>query len=187
MKPLFRTTLIISILCMALSLSGCKKLYDAFMEGFKSGGNAPKVLISSDGKWEITVTSSWITSIPLNKDALMQASNLIGAKYLVVIQEDKNSLGKVMTLNSYLDLIRTNMKGKLENPTTTDPLSITVNGKKGKLFEITGTYEKIDVHYLIAIIESKEKFHQLVVWTEKDKFEKEKDDLRKIIDSYREL
>jgi len=187
MKKYFRYTLIVSVCAIGISLVGCKPFFDGIKEGLNANGGSPADFKTSDGKWGFTATSSWSTRRVLKEGATIQASNVVSDKYIIVLQESKIDFQKGTSLKDYTGLVVNLMRNNLTDPSSTPPVNITVNGMKAQLFEISGSIDKMNLKYLVAAVESKESFHQIILWTLPSKYDSLKGEYRKIIDSYRAM
>jgi hypothetical protein len=187
MKKYGRHALIVSICVIGFSLIGCKPFFDGFKEGLNSTGGSPADFKSNDGKWAFTADSSWNTRRVLKEGAAIQASNLVSDKYIIVLQENKIDFQKGISLKDYTGLVINLMRKNLTDPSSTPPVDITVNGMKARLFELSGSIDKTNLKYLVATVESKDSFHQLILWSLPSKYDSLKSEYMKIIESYRAL
>jgi len=112
---------------------------------------------------------------------------VVSDKYIIVLQESKIDFQKGTSLKDYTGLVVNLMRNNLTDPSSTPPVNITVNGMKAQLFEISGSIDKMNLKYLVAAVESKESFHQIILWTLPSKYDSLKGEYRKIIDSYRAM
>ena len=145
------------------------------------------------------VNSRYTISIPeylkpctyLQKEASLQCADTTNDVYAVVIYEKKKvlqSYNMSFNLDSYFDnIIHQPFLETIKNAKVTSPLRDTINGNHLLLAEITGTVNKTDVYYKMAIIETPYTFYQILVWTKAERKDEMLGDMMKIIMSFKEL
>jgi len=75
----------------------------------------------------------------------------------------------------------------LENPATTEPVSMKINDYPTLQFELRGEAQKVKLAYLCTIVETNDSFYRLLAYTSEDQFDKFKDSFIKITNSFKKL
>lgn len=135
----------------------------------------------------------------LHEEASLQYQNLFREFYMVVIDEPIEEFNALIemeaflaesytpNLTGYANLLIDNMESAVDDSEVSEVQDIKINGLPARYFQLTGTVEGIDIFYQIAYLQGKEKYYQLVVWTEQKSKEKYAPAMEKIIMSFKEL
>ncbi|MCU0491745.1 MAG: hypothetical protein MUD01_09160 [Chloroflexaceae bacterium] len=166
---------------------GLQATSEAAQSPLTSGsGRASQVLTSSDGTIQIEVPSSWLTSNDLSTDAELQAAHLYDAQYVIVYRESK-SLRVGLTLDDYTELV---IRGFRQTNTETyvqSPKKTTVHGLPARRLELVGTRDGREGAYIVNVIEGENDFYRVFAYTRLERFERSRNVLEQIADSFREL
>jgi hypothetical protein len=146
----------------------------------------PQVLTSTDGKCQITAPGSWQKQTSLNDEATIQAANLRGELYVIVIPESKDGIDKSVNLDLVTGAVKENLTTTVSGATFTEPVSTTINGLPARQFEARGEVDKLKVTYLYAVVEAPESYYQVITWTLTPRFESNKGKLLEVINSFKE-
>jgi hypothetical protein len=180
---LFLSTLIFSVILLG---TGC-----ALIKGLSNATNATVSKVSTvivksvDGKESISTPSTWKVDTALNDAALLQVSVRTQEKYAMVLAEGKDSFSSDYTLSDYTKAVKDITLKSVTNAVATDIKDITVNGNKGQYFELSGEVQKIKVTYMIEIVDAPDKFYQVFGWTLTPKFDANKGEIKKVMDSFK--
>lgn len=141
---------------------------------------------SADGKESLFAPKSWINDPGLYDGALIQISNRMKEKYVVVLDEARTEDTTDFTLDIYTELVRELVQESMTNPSVTDIKDITVNGKNAKYFEIAGEVEDLNlkVSYFVSVVETDSKFYRVVGWTLTPKVEENKAEILEVMNSF---
>ena len=152
--------------------------------------------ITIPNKYSIDIPENMEKTNNLNDDASLQYQNLIGEFYIIVIDETKESFHNAIVENAvdistdlegYYSVVRTNFMESVKGLKVSDEKDTTINGKKAKLFSITGNVQGFDVFYRYAIVEGKSNYYQIMLWTEQSKQKNYTETINKVINSYKEV
>ena len=170
-------------LLAVVALCGCQKLGEAMKP-------QPVVLKSTDGALELTVPSSWRDdSAPdrqLNDQAVLQASNRASELYVIVLSEAKEDLAG-MDLEKFSEVTRSSQLQSMTNGVEEGPKKRTINGLPAIEYVLKGTVDKANVVMKHVAIDGPTRYHQMLVWTLKSKWETEKAGLDKVVESLKEV
>ena len=197
MAKLYKKILCLSfMLVLITSLIGCSAVNE-FKEGFndgleksksKSEGElTDKVIKSSDGNTQITVKSDWEESPDLNGEASMQVNNMVKEKYAIVISEPIEDFAEDITVDEYSNMCKEILLESIKNSKISDVTDTTINGQPAKYYEIKGEVDKIKICYFIANIKGKKGLHQVIGWTINSKYDENKEEIKKVVQSFKEL
>jgi hypothetical protein len=176
---LFPLTLLLSV----AQLIGCSvNQTEVKVAGDKHAGT---VLKSIDGQSELILPSGWKEYRKLNDTAEVQAANLMKNLYIVILTENKDDFNHI-TLKQHSALTRQNLLKALTSPEVIGPKKLTINGYSAIQFEIKGQLENSKICYLHTTVETTQNFHQILAWTSKSGFEKNREELQQVINSFRE-
>ena len=144
---------------------------------------------SEDGKLQISAPNSWKSLAEL-KNVNSRISIGIGDKskesYTSVISESKENVTKEFTLDKYYSMVTEQLKTQVAKSEITDVKDITVNGNKGKSFQLKGEVNNIKVTYLYGLIDSPNYYSHVLTWSLSSSFDKNKATFADIINSFKE-
>ena len=152
-----------------------------------SKNKTPQTLNSTDNNIQITVPGNWQKRTDLHDDAELQAANLMGEQYVIILRESKADFGKAFNLDSLTKIARDNLKTAAKDTFFTEPVAVKINGYDAKQFEAGGEIENIKIKYLYAIVETPNNYYQIITWTMNSRFEKNKGILSEVIYSFKEI
>ena len=164
------TKLVLSIIggCVligVLLIVGCGFVFYRYL--FVDSANT-KTVTSSDGITQLQVPSNWSTGMSLNEDASINACNIFGERYAIVITESKTDFQDtdVNDLIDYGDIVIDMMRDNyLGMQTSVDQDSFLTNGMNSKRFRISGTMDGVDATMWLTVVEGRRHYHQVLVWT----------------------
>ena len=177
---------------LVLTMSGCSltdKLNEAKATG-KTTKSTPKDIKSEDGKVQLTIPKDWEELSELkqvNEKICLGVGNKYKEKYGQVISESKEDFSKDITLDEYNNIIVEQVRAQISNGEFSKCKDIEINGYKAKIFEIKGEVSKVKVAYLYAIIDAPNSFNQVITWSLQSKYEQNKEELNKVIQSFKEV
>lgn len=177
---------LVSVLLLVSGFMGCSKVLQQ-VEKKVNENVTEKIVKGSDGKTQITVHSDWKEEKELNAAANIQVANRVQEKYAVVISESTADFSKDIKVGEFADLMKNNMVQNITDASVTDMTDMTINGMPAKYFEIQGEVNKIKVKYLIAAVKGKAGLHQIITWTLNSKYDQNKEELKKAIQSFMEI
>ena len=148
---------------------------------------SPQTLTSAENIFQVTVPGNWQQRTDLNQNAELQAANLIGELYVMIIRSDKRDYGKSVNLDSVVKASQDNLKAAAKNPFFTEPVAVRINGYDAKQFEAGGEIQNLNIKYLYAIVETPGNYYQIITWTTNSRFEKNKGVLSEVINSFKEI
>lgn len=152
------------------------------------------------GKYLLELPSYLTKTKGLNDDASLEYQNAIRELYVVVIDEDKAELQKVLDENELYDIYPNDLDGytklvtenfekgfSLDNPPVSKDIKI--NGLSAKVMSFEGKVDGIQkmVYYKMAFVEGKNRYYQVMTWTLAERKEKYEPVMQKMIDSFKEM
>jgi hypothetical protein len=151
---------------------------------------------TASNKYKVEYPSFLSPDSTLSTEASMSYSNQKKEFYCLVLDEHKDTLIQYgyedMSLEDYVLILKNNQDALTELPTKTLlQKEIKVNGMKGEILEIETEIKLGDKKTYSqgkkAILEGKNGFYQVYVWTLKEDFKKYEPDFDRIIGSFKEL
>lgn len=193
--------LILGIIGGVLAFGGllmCGGIY-FFVSQVATDSDVTKQVIASDGVSELQVPTNWtnISGSLRNEEASLQLGNLYAETYGMVLTEPKADFEGAETTNpnpdgsfslgDYSDVIvmmmtsaeGTGLKEESRN-------SIVVDGRSATRFRLSGTVEGVPLVYDLTLVDGKEHFHQVHVWTLADRESRNMPTLMAVADSFKE-
>jgi len=137
------------------------------------------------GLIQVTVPSNWYESKTLHKSADIQAGEDQGETYLLVVSELRSAI-QSKTMDGYSIYTRQKLSGSLGESKIFGPWYSSVKGRPAVRCEIHGKSDGLNLIYMHEVVETPRYFHQVVAWTRADKFEKNKPEMLKIMESFQE-
>ncbi len=144
----------------------------------------PKIAVSNDKKVQLTVPASWNTKLNMNGQAILQAAQPLQETYAIVIPDSKEDFDETVDLDYVTELVKKNTALFLENTEMSDPVSLKVGGFPARRFEISGTTEKVNIRYIFTVVDAPDSYYQIMAWTLKSLFEKNKGVLLEVSNSF---
>ena len=143
------------------------------------------VMTSTNGAAQITVPDDWDAMTDLNDVAILQAANLAKEQYIIVIDDSKEDFADP-DLAQYSDITSQLIIDGLGNSEVGTPTPSTINGNAALQKEIRGSIDNINVVYLHTSVETPTHFYQVLTWTLKSQFDKNRSVLQEVTNSFRE-
>lgn len=151
------------------------------------------VVNSSDGISSISLPSNWTQFPPSdrNADACIQRANMFSERYVMVISESKSELAAIFDPNSgeaiatYKDLVLDGL-GEALSLNRNSVSDVNLNGMQGFRGKLNGMVDGVDIVYWVSVVEGKNDFHQVHVWTTAAMATKNKPILFEVADSFQE-
>lgn len=147
---------------------------------------AGPVLVSMDKNTQITLLPGWTEDRELHGSAQIQASNRANENYIIVISESKEDFAE-MTLEKHSDITRGSLVKSITNSEVEGPTKLTINGNPAVQYIIRGTIGGINATYLHTTVETTGMYHQVLAWTLRSRFDKNKPVLQQVINSFKEV
>jgi len=138
-----------------------------------------KEIASDDGKIDVIVPGLWAKMPGLNKQATLQVGDKNKQMYLIVITDAKADVPD-LTLEKDHHLTRDRMLQKMKNASSTEPVSLTIDGHPALQDELTGTENKTNVVFLHTTVDDGDHFQQILAWTLKSRWQQQNQLLREI-------
>ena len=136
-----------------------------------------------DNSFAVTKPASWSIKKDLNDVADLQMGNFIKEAYAIIISESKMDF-EDLSLEGHSDITRSLIREGLRNYKESDPEYLENNDFPTLRYRLTGTAEGINIVYWHVTIETEEHFHQMLLWSLKSKFSKNKTDFNAVIQSF---
>ncbi len=145
----------------------------------------PKVVVSSDEQFSLTVPRLWTELKELHQEGELRYGNKYAETYVIVLTDAKEDLDEDLTLESHSDLTREGIVSSLAKASVSKPTRLTINGDDAIQYEISGSADNINIVYFHTTVEDEDHFHQILTWTLKSRFSKNKDEMRKVVSSFK--
>jgi hypothetical protein len=173
-----KKSLIFLVLCLFVQGAGCA------LADQKTDSDTP--LMDPEKTIQVSIPSGWTEDRDLHDSAELQASNRIKELYVIVLSESKEDF-QDMTLDKHSEITRGTLIKSLTEPQTSAPTSLKVNGHPAVQYEIRGFINNLSVVYLHTTVETEKSIHQILTWTLKSMYEKNKPALQKVTESFKEV
>lgn len=176
------------LLISALFLFACGSKEQAAKESPATAKppEAPQVITSSNQSSTVTAEGGWKAATGLHPKAQLQATNSYGEMYLVVFSEKKDRYSGV-SLEDYSEVTRGHIIKTLTNPSISPPKSVTIDGNSGLQYDIHGYVKTSKIAYIDTALETPLYFHEILVWTPENRFQRNKFALESAINSFKEI
>ena len=133
-----------------------------------------------------TVLSSLLPALlvgRVNPQAALQAACKSEEMYLIVIGDAKSTVPNI-TLPQHHQLTREHMLQKMEDSSASQPVSLTIAGHPALQDEVSGTQSGAHLTFLHTTVDADDSFQQILAWTLKSRWQKQKDELREVTNSF---
>ncbi|MBA4148150.1 MAG: hypothetical protein H0X66_08540 [Verrucomicrobia bacterium] len=175
--------IVLSILVGGIVLVGV--LAAIFIPNIVREVSKPKVVVSSDEQFSLTVPRLWTELKELHQEGELRYGNKYAETYVIVLTDAKEDLDEDLTLESHSDLTREGIVSSLAKASVSKPTRLTINGDDAIQYEISGSADNINIVYFHTTVEDEDHFHQILTWTLKSRFSKNKDEMRKVVSSFK--
>src|SRR5437667_7940229 len=181
-KGIATAGLILGYVALALGVMGIPLLVSIIQsdrERLHRLSTERKEIASDDGKIDVIVPGLWVKMPGLNKQATLQVGDKNKQMYLIVITDAKADVPD-LTLEKDHHLTRDRMLQKMKNASSTEPVSLTIDGHHALQDELTGTENKTNVVFLHTTVDDGDHFQQILAWTLKSRWQQQNQLLREI-------
>ena len=135
---------------------------------------------------QVSIPSGWKEDRDLHDSAELQASNRRKEQYIIVLSESKEDF-QDMTLEKHSEITRATLVKSLTEAQTSAPTTLTIGGNSALQYEIRGFINNLSVIYLHTTVETDKHIHQILTWTLKSMYDKNKPVLQKVTESFKEV
>lgn len=132
-----------------------------------------------ENKYSISVPENLGVTTELNKEASLQLQNPLDEFYVIVIDEsssdfvnaiENNLLNATPDLDGYYNATLSHLKkADIKNFKIYDIKKKKINSSNAIVFSISGSSDGFDIFYRFAIVQGKERYYQIMSWTESRK------------------
>ena len=147
----------------------------------------PTTLTSPDQRIQIVVPGGWTVDKTLNDIAVIQASNRLSEMYVIVIVEGKEDFAEGATLDYFASLSRNGLAENVTGEQSTEPVPLQVSGHSAMEYQMEGSVDNINIKYICTVIETPTHFYQIFTWTLPSRFEQNRETLRGVMQSFKEV
>jgi Tfp pilus assembly major pilin PilA len=140
--------------------------------------------VADNGTVEVMVPTSWSRQ-ELHPEAIVQAGNLRAEAYLLVHYEPKSDLPD-FDINRYADVIVGSIAENSVDPVIQYIGNSVTNGMPGHHYRMDTKVDGYDLTYLMAIVEGKKDFYQVITWSLASRYNGNVDDFKYAINSFKE-
>ena len=136
-----------------------------------------------NNSYSVMMPSSWSVRSDLNDVADLQMGNNYKEAYVIIISENKMDFEN-LSLEGHSDLTRSLIKESLSNYQESDPEYLNSGKFRALRYRLTGSIEGLNLVYWHVTLESREYYHQIILWSLKSKFSGNKADYDTVIQSF---
>ena len=143
-------------------------------------GDLNTKMISVNERYTISIPADMSESSELNDDASLQYEDMWEDSYVIVIDESKQEMQQALemfdmtdgfenNLDNYSDIVMDGflmeMDEQIEHIVDTIINNMSAKVAKLTMSTVGDNFEDIEVHYAMAVVEGKEHYYQVMVWT----------------------
>lgn len=154
--------------------------------------------VKIDNLYSLDVPSYMKVAHDLHADATLQYSNPLKEVYVIVIQENIDTVKQAFIdndltseyssdLNGYANLLMTAFADNTNDKSQAPLKDETINGMAAKTTESEGDVDGVKAYYQLAYVQGKQYYYQIVAWTIASSKDRYKNVLEKMIHSFKEL
>jgi len=136
-----------------------------------------------DNSFAVMKPAGWSLRDDLNDVADLQMGNLLKEAYAIIISESKMDFEDI-SLQGHSDITRSMLREGLENYNESGPEYLENNEFSILRYRLTGTAEGVHITYWHVTIETAAHYHQMILWSLRSKFAKNKADFNAVIQSF---
>ena len=139
-----------------------------------------------EGKFSVSMPAGWSVMTDLNNDADLQIGNDQKGGYCIILSENMMDFDNI-TLQQHSDITRSSLRENLENYSESDPEYLQLGPNRAVRYKILGSIEGVKIIYWHTTIETKNYFHQTLLWSLPSEFPKNKSDFDAILASFQSI
>ncbi len=174
MNKRFALKLILVVVCS--SLVACD-----YLSSFTASKS--KKIEFLNNSFSVAMPSSWSLRSDLNDIANLQMGNAFKEAYAIVISENKMDFDS-LSLEGHSDLTRGLIKTSLSKYKESGPEYMSNGNLRTLRYRLTGSLGGLNLVYWHVTIETKEHYHQMLLWSLKSKFSSNEADYNSVIQSF---
>lgn len=160
--------------------------------------NEKQQTVKIENKYSLTIPAFLTRSKGLNENASLQYQNGRKEFYVIVIDETKSEVARILeendltekfppTIKGYSDLLLQGFESNISIFKKSDFKDTLINNLPARIININGKADAVSAYYSIAYVEGKDRYYQVMVWT-LQKFEDEyKDKMTQVLYTLKEL
>lgn len=153
----------------------------AAIEERNGGGRTAR---TPGGEIVLQLPSSWKPMKTLHDDAVMQEANLGEGCFLIILEDSKEDF--TGTLADFSELTSNSILNNLEKSQRVAVRGLGLSDDiKAYQYRIEGSANHIAMSYVFTAVESKDKFHQILIWSSMSSKEKVEPEIKRILSSLR--
>ncbi len=180
MNKLFSFKLCFGMMALSL-LVACDQLGSELQEVLGSEAEEVNFL---NGSFSVIKPASWSKMDDLNNEADLQMGNYSKEAYAVILTESKLDFDEI-TMQGHSDLTRVFLEESLENYQASEPEVINVGNFQALRYRLSGSFDGIKIVYWHVTLETKDHFHQVLLWSLPSKFSDNEADFNSVIQSFK--
>lgn len=139
-----------------------------------------------DGAIQVSAPASWTYLSDLHDTADLQIGNVDTNEFFLALREDKERV-PFDSKETYSEFTRKALSQRLQNLVEFGPEPFNVNGLSGILYEMQGLSPNGNqLVYQHAVLEGSHYMYQIVLWTSPERFQSNKSQLEKVMQSFSE-
>jgi len=135
----------------------------------------PKKVEFLNQSFSVIMPSSWSLRNDLNDVADLQMGNPFKEAYTIIISENKMDFDDI-SLEGHSELTRSMIKQGLKNCHESNEEFLDIGGNRAVRYRLTGTMDGLNIVYWHVTLETEDHYHQMLLWSLKSKFSKNKAD-----------
>ncbi len=146
----------------------------------------PQTIKFLDESFSVLKPSSWSEKSDLNDQADLQMADYYKEAYVVILSENKHDFDDI-TLEGHSDLTRSSIRDGVKNLRESEPETFRIGKIPALRYRLSGSVEGIKIVYWHVTLETKNHFHQILLWSLPSKFSSNENDFNAVIQSFKVL
>lgn len=183
MHFIFSISKIVFAMFFALYFAGCGYISDLVQSELLED---TKTEIDDRGFIKVSMPRTWGDIEDLHEEANLKIGNRKDEAYLIIISESKEDTDE-MTLESYSELMSSAITARLSDAAQTGPDYFYIGKYRAIKRHIEGSVRNMNIVYIHVSVETPGFYHQIIGWSLKSTFEKNKSTIETIISSFQEI
>lgn len=172
-------------------LQGCEMFPSRNISSTPSPENldSKETVASLDGTFALTLPKGWQRDQDLHDHAELQISYDVEQLYIIVLRDLKASGSdrSDLSIDDHAILTLNALSSRLAEPSISPPTAVQrIGSYQARQVEVQGHLDSVAVTYLHTTIETRYAFYQILAWTDPEQFERHREQLQRVIDSFQE-
>ncbi|MEM7366207.1 MAG: hypothetical protein AAF525_19500 [Pseudomonadota bacterium] len=156
------------------------------LKDYAVGDKSEEEVTFLNDRFGVLKPEGWVIMDDLHDGAAIGMGNPLREAYMVSITESAEDFD-AMTVEEHSELTRQSISESLQNYAEDGPYEVTTaSGVRGVSYQLTGSFERINIVYNHVTLGTEDHFHQVLLWSIKSRYASNEADFDRVVESFNE-